>query len=256
MCKKVVFVLVMVIACVLTGCSKKGTVSDMDDTFPSYSSLQNNQDESISEQPDKSVLANKYNDQQISQQLDKSVLAEKYNVDGDGNVLNLLSTINIPYKAGENYEIYTDETQMYFCYKVKDDSGDLLDEGYTNFRGLDIYQKNGLLVLYRSGSSVSYSERYYDVSAGRVSQFFSRPVAMSDKLVAFFTSDRSGQIKLIVQDIFDRSVYYTEIQRDFSDFVFKDNKYKGEFIDNNTKLRITYPVGYNGETITEDISLN
>lgn len=237
MCKKVV-VLVIVLACVLTGCSKKGTVSGINDTTSMSSSLQNEQGEHISKQSDESVLAG------------------KYNVDSDGNVLNFLSTVEIPYKSGENYEIYTDEVRMHYHYMVKDKYGYLLDEGYTNFRALDFYEKNGLLVLYRSGDLVSYSERYYDIPNSRISRFFWRPVAMSDKLVAYFVSQDDGQIKLIVQDIFDPSVYYTEIQRDFSDFVFKDNKYKGEFLNNNIKLKITYPVKDKEESVTEEIRLD
>ena len=79
---------------------------------------------------------------------------------------------------------------------------------------------------------------------------------MSDKLVAFFILDHNLQIKLVVQDIFDRSVYYTEIRRDFSDFVIKSNQYKGEFLDNNTKLKITYPVNGKEEPVTEEILLD
>lgn len=235
MCKKVVLISVMVVACILSGCSKKEKISNISDNTYTISSSQN---------------------EQISKQSDESVLAGKYNVDSDGNVLNFLSTLEIPYKSGENYEIYTDEVRMHYHYMVKDKYGYLLDEGYTNFRALDFYEKNGLLVLYRSGDLVSYSERYYDISNSRISRFFWSPVAMSDKLVAYFVSQDDGQYKLIVQDIFDPSVYYTEIQRDFSDFVFKDNKYKGEFLNNNTKLKITYPVKDKEETVTEEILLD
>ena len=235
MCKKVVFILAMVIACILLGCAKKENISNINNN--STISLQNEQGE------------------QISKQSDESVLAGKYNVDGDGNVLNFLSTLEILYKSGKNYEIYTDEVRMHYHYMVKDKYGYLLDEGYTNFRALDFYEENGLLVLYRSGDSVSYSERYYDIPNSRISRFFWRPVAKSDKLVAYFVSQDDGQVKLIVQDIFDPSAYYTEIQRDFSDYVFKDNKYKGEFL-NNTKLKITYPVKDNEETVTEEILLD
>ena len=79
-------------------------------------------------------------------------------------------------------------------------------------------------------------------------------MAESDRLVAYFTQE-DDQFKLIVRDIFDATVFYQEIIRDFSNFVVKQN-YTGEFIENNTKLRVTYPVNNRKEPVTEEIPLH
>jgi len=79
-------------------------------------------------------------------------------------------------------------------------------------------------------------------------------VAESDRLVAYFTQE-DDQFKLIVRDIFDATTFYQEIIRDFSDFVIKQN-YTGEFIENNTKLRVTYPVNNGKDPVTEEIPLH
>ena len=100
----------------------------------------------------------------------------------------------------------------------------------------------------------SFYKRYYDVDGSRISRFFHRPVAESDRLVAYFIEE-NGQYKLIVQDIFDATVFYQEIVRNFSDAVVKLN-YTGDFIENNTKLRITYPVNNHAESVTEEIPLS
>ena len=169
---------------------------------------------------------------------------------------DFFDTLKVAYKSGKNFEILTDENNFHFHYKVWDDKKKLLDEGYTDFHSPDIYEKNGLLTLYRNYGSIFYAERYYDVANSRVSPFFSRPVAASDKLIAYFEDKGERGIALVIQDIFDSSVYYEEIQRDFSDLVLKDNGYKGKFLNNNTKLKITYPLrGKEDAPITEEISL-
>ena len=161
---------------------------------------------------------------------------------------------NVAYKTGENFAIYTDQDEKNYYYIVKDKNGVVIDQGCHNGRGsFDLSNQNGLLVLNYGFGGSSFDKRYYDISGSRVSQFFSSPVAESNSLVAYFVWE-DDQIKLIVRDIFDTSIFYKEIIRDFSDFVLKQN-YTGEFIENNTKLRLTYPVNNCTELITEEIPL-
>ena len=163
---------------------------------------------------------------------------------------------SVVHKTGENFTIYTDQKEiMHFYYYVRNKSGEVIDRGYHNSRGsFDLEYQNGLLVLDYGYSAHFFDKRYYDIEGGRISQYFSRPVAESDRLVAYFTQE-DDQFKLIVRDIFDTTVFYQEIIRDFSDFIVKQN-YTGEFIENNTKLRVTYPVNNFAEPITEEIPLN
>lgn len=159
------------------------------------------------------------------------------------------------FKTGDNFTICTDKEKIHYYYTVEDKNGAVMDRGYHDGRGgFDLGYQNGFLLLYYGHGGNSFEKRYYDVSGRRVSQFFPSPVAESDSLVAYFVREDS-EIKLIVQNIFDVTILYKEITRDFSDFVFKQN-YTGEFIENNSKLRLTYPVNNSTEPITEELSLN
>lgn len=172
------------------------------------------------------------------------------------SVDNVAEKYCVTYKTGENFTIYTDQDEIpNYYYIVKDKNGVVLDRGCHNGRGsFDLSYQNGLLVLDYGFGGSSFDKRYYDIGGSRVSPFFPSPVAESNSLVAYFVWE-DDQIKLIVQDIFDGAVFYKEISRDFSDFVLKQN-YTGEFIENNTKLRLTYPVNNRTEPITEEILLN
>ncbi len=238
MCKKVVLLLLSTLVCLFPACTNRGDVSDIGNNPSKQTSLQNEYKE------------------HSSNQATKASIADKYNVDSDGNIWNYLSTLDTPYKSAENYEIYTDDGQTGFYYVVKDKNGTRLDLGYHDSRGsFDLVYENGLLVLDYGYGGNAWDERYYDISASRVSRFFPSPEAVSDKLVAYFVSESNGQIKLIVQDIFDSSAYYKEIVRDFSGDVFKVH-FSGEFFDNNAKLKITYPVKDKEGSVTEEILLD
>lgn len=161
----------------------------------------------------------------------------------------------VAYKTGENFVIYTDQGEIpSYYYIIKDKNGAVIDRGCHNWRGsFDLAYHNGLLVLDYGYGGSSFDKRYYDISGSRVSQFFPSPVAESNSLVAYFEWE-DNEIKLIVRDIFDSTIFYEKITRDFSDFVFKQN-YTGDFIENNTKLRLTYPVNNRTEPVTEEIPL-
>jgi len=163
---------------------------------------------------------------------------------------------SVVYKTGENFTIYTDQNEiMHFYYYVRNKNGEVIDRGYHDSHGsFDIEYQNGLLALDYGYGAHFFDKRYYDIEGGRISQFFPRPVAESDRLVAYFTQE-DDQFKLIVRDIFDATTFYQEIIRDFSDFVIKQN-YTGEFIENNTKLRVTYPVNNGKDPVTEEIPLH
>ena len=54
--------------------------------------------------------------------------------------------------------------------------------------------------------------------------------------------------------MFDPKIYYKEIRRDFSDFVIK-KQCSAEFLENNSKLKITYWIKPNDDKVTEIIVL-
>lgn len=168
-----------------------------------------------------------------------------------------LQDLDVILKQDKNFKIYTNEEHTTFSYYIRDDSGYLMDSGYHDYRGsFDIYQKGDFLTLDYGFGGNSWHERYYDVSNGRVSRFFERPVESSNELVAYFTfRDSDNAIVLVIQNVFDRNTYYKEIERDFSDFVFKIAA-EGEFLENDTKLKLTYWRKPDDQEVTEIIDLS
>ena len=166
-----------------------------------------------------------------------------------------LGTLDVPYKQADNYEIFTNEAHSAYYYIIKSDNQDIIDIGYHNQRGsFDVFFRDNLLVLDYGWGGNSWHERYYDVSIGRVSRFFPRPISTANEFVAYFMITSSGHIALVVQNMFDPSEYYREFERNFSDFVFKDLA-AAEFISQNTQLKISYWTTPNDEVVTEIINL-
>jgi len=182
--------------------------------------------------------------------------SQKYNIDQNGFVWDYMSTLNIPLEKGDNFEIFTDEVQTGYHYRVNDNYGNLLDYGYHDWRGsfgFDV--KDGLLELDYGFGSMFVEKRYYDVSAGRISRFFSKPVQTYGELVVYFT--RKGENSdwvLVIQNMFDSSIYYQEIARDFSLYVFTMPS-TAEFLDDGRRLKITYWLEPDNKEITEIIDL-
>lgn len=163
--------------------------------------------------------------------------------------------IDTLYKKDKNYEILSNTNLTVFEYTIRDNNGCVIDYGYHNYRGsFDITQENDFLTLNYGLGGNSWYERYYDVLNGRISRFFERPAGNSKNLVAYFTFKEDNTIVLVIQDIFDSNLFYKEIKRDFSDFVIK-NETKAEFIDSDTKLKITYLINSDNEEVTETIDL-
>ena len=115
-------------------------------------------------------------------------------------------------------------------------------------------KKTVFLVLDYGVGGNTWHERYYDTAKGAVSRFFEKPVQNTDRLIAYFEVRDNPDIVLVVRDIFDTAQFYKEINRDFSSFVITDQA-KCEFIDNNTRLKLTYWTNPNDEEITEIIDV-
>ena len=167
-----------------------------------------------------------------------------------------LSNITNDYKSGENFKVYANSDLTAVEYLIFDDEGRILDKGYHNLCGsFDIYKDNKLLVLKYGQVGNSWYSRYYDIATKRVSSFFDSPVANTDELVAYFLfNKKDNKIVLVIQNIFNSQIFYKEIIRDFSDFVIK-NRTHAEFIDNNTKLKISYWIKPDNHQVEETIDI-
>jgi len=170
---------------------------------------------------------------------------------------NCLSDVNIVYIENENYIICSNEEFTIVYYAVYDDEGHVMDQGYDKVRGAcDISEENNLLVMKQGSGGAVWLERYYDTAGGRVSKFFESPVQHTDELVAYFAFRKAdNKIVLVIQDIFDPQKYYREIERDFSNFVINMNV-KAEFIEDDTKLKITYWVNPDNKKVTEIMDID
>ena len=186
-------------------------------------------------------------------------ISDIYNVDSDGHIMNYLSTVNVPYERGDNYEIFTDASENGLFashYYVYDVNGVTIDEGFHDWRGsFGFTQKDDFLELDYGLGGLFWQRRYYDVSNGRVSRFFSKPLQTHGELVTYFT--RKGEdedLVLVVQNMFDPSKYYQEIERNFSFYVITVPS-TAEFLEDGKKLRVTYWIKPDNEEVTEIIDL-
>lgn len=220
--QKLLLVLLLACTCFLTSCSNKDNSFVSDGNISKFESMENDQ----------------------KKQAEDTNLSKNYTVNRNGIVTNYFDTLDTVYKNDKNYTIYTDGSS--FRYTVKDNKGNVLDMGYHDYRGsLNFYYQEDILVLeYGYGGNLRPSKRYYDVENGRVSSFFNNPIAEFSTKVAFFTfRERDKKNVLIVQDIFNVADYYTEIERDFAGGTVLYYNCEATFLDNGTKLQITYPFG-------------
>lgn len=167
-----------------------------------------------------------------------------------------IDSINIEYKKDKNFIIYTDANQTGYIYIIKNNYGEQIDFGYHNYRGsFDIYEKSGLLVLDYGFGGNSWQERYYDVEQGRVSRFFQNPLATYNENISYFIINPDNQnIYLVIQNIFNPSIYYEEILWEYSSTVFRAQP-KAQFLQNGTKLKISYYDETTNEFVTQIVEL-
>jgi len=186
----------------------------------------------------------------------ESSLTQEYTSDDDGNPYKYLSSIDELFEQGKNYEIYTDKSQINYHYYVMDNDGNTIDEGYHGWRGsFGFTEKDGILELDYGLGGPLWERRYYDVSNGRVSRFFSKPLQTSGELVAYFKRGENLNKILVIQNMFDPSKYYKEINRDFSILVMTGQG-TAEFLNDNKQLKITYWINPDDKEITEIIDLD
>lgn len=163
------------------------------------------------------------------------------------------------YKLSEenkNYKVYTDESGFNYYYDIYNNNGKLIDTGFHT-KGIGIEVIGDILNIRKGAGTYVFTCKYYDLSTNRVSRDYATPLEIGGEYIAYFTTKTEGnkdEIVLIVQNIFDERLYYKEIKRDFSDETLSFYS-PTEFIDNNTKLRIKYPINQNDEVVTETIDL-
>lgn len=167
---------------------------------------------------------------------------------------DMLSSVDVLYEDGDNYQVYTNAEGTAYRYVVLDDNGETLDQGYHDWRGSCSFdEKDSILPLEYGYGGPLWDARYYDTARGRVSQFFPKPLATHGETVAYFSTS-GEEILLVVQDMFDSAIYYKEFDRDFSvSCVLGDCK--PEFLQNGKQLKLTYWQLPDDEVVTEIFDL-
>lgn len=156
-------------------------------------------------------------------------------------------------EENQNYKIYTDKSGLNYFYNVYDNSGECIDRGF-HIREVRFEITDEILSVRMGFGTYSFNCRYYNLNTSQISRFYDNPLEISGNYIAYFKSKNNGDIVLVAQDIFDKTVYYKEFERNFSPMVL--NVYsETEFINNNKQLKISYPVNQSNEIITEIIDL-
>ena len=102
-----------------------------------------------------------------------------------------------------------------------------------------------------NGNVIVY--QFFNVKENRISPHYENPALVDNKIV--YMDYNGKQFKLVVSDLFDKSNYYKEYERDFSPGVPYCDLSSAKFIDSN-KLQITYFKGSDYKEVTETIELN
>jgi hypothetical protein len=170
--------------------------------------------------------------------------------------LNPLDPYYKAIKENKNYKIYEDKSGFNYSYTVFNNEGEILDSGF-NTSGIKFAFNNKLLELQIDAGTYATIYRYYDLVNSRVSKYYVTPLGIGGEYVAYFkntTTENKDNIFLVIQNIFDKNIYYKEIKRDFSSMVL-GGETPTEFINNNTQIKISYPISPNDEIVTETINL-
>ena len=184
-----------------------------------------------------------------------TVIADRYEVDRQGNIRNFLSTVNVPNKLTEHYEVFTDAVYSAYRYIVTGKNGRVLDTGYTGNGGVYFQESGDLLVMQIINNISDLQLRFFDVETGRTSPLFDSVAAYEDGLVAYFTFNNEGSVVLVVQDVFDPSSYYLELNYYFPGQAIHNSNYSGWFKENASKLIISMPDSYTGERRNVEFAL-
>jgi len=160
-------------------------------------------------------------------------------------------------EENKNYKIYTDKSGFNYFYNVYNNDGKWIDTGFNGGRGVNFEIIDDILSVRMGFGTYAFICRYYDLSANRISRFYTTPLEIGGEYIVYFitkSENDENEAVLVIQNIFDDRVYYKEIKRDFSSRVLEFYS-ETEFINNNTQLKISYPTNPNDEIVTEIIDL-
>ena len=147
--------------------------------------------------------------------------------------------------SGTHYVIYEiiDNDEIAYRYEIIGINGDIVKSETTwTYPNIISMFDDAVLSISRGAGTGTFSTQYYDISRDVFSDIFLSPMAEEYGCVVYLDVI-NDTIKLVVRDIFDKSMLYKEFEIDFSPTANPIDALKHiEFIDKNT-LTIKYLSG-------------
>ena len=145
--------------------------------------------------------------------------------------------------SGKYYRIYKGNVNQ-VCYNIYNDEGELVLSEKTG-RPLEINMINDDIVDIEIGMGTGIiTHKYYDVDENIFSQEFQYVLSNLDKLIAYIEVSKEKPLenrKVIVQNIFDKSLFYREFSLDFSNI--DTPVVEAQFLKDGTSLQLIYLSG-------------
>lgn len=152
------------------------------------------------------------------------------------------SRLDYDYGTGYSYQIFSADGQI-----LEEVQGDKANVYLIEFPGGLVYLRRGC------GTNCRY-ECFFDVETGKKSENFFNLAYMEDGKVVYMDYRENEEVYLVIQDIFDRNVFYKEIHRDFFYMTGDETLELVQFVDGD-ELRIRYWTK-DEELVEEWIDLN
>jgi len=159
-------------------------------------------------------------------------------------------------EKGKNHKVIdlskVDEAEYH--YYIFNNNGDIMfEETYYRIPYFS-YLGNDILQVQTGGGNVSQNQ-YFNTDKNLISPIYYNPSLVENGKIVYMTYEGS-KFKLIVRDLFDKSKFYKEYEREFSHIATPYSiLISAKFIDSN-KLQVTYLAGKDYKKVTEIISLN
>lgn len=145
--------------------------------------------------------------------------------------------------SGTYYRIYKENINQ-VCYDIYNVEGEIVLSEKTD-RPLEINMINDGIIDIEIGMGTGITmHKYYSVGENIFSQKFSYVLSNLDKLIAYIDVPKQKPLenrKVIVQNIFDKSLFYKEFQLDFSNV--DTPVIEAEFSKDGASLQLTYLSG-------------
>lgn len=154
---------------------------------------------------------------------------------------------------GKQFKITGDNTNRKYHYYIYDKNYKVVDEGDIERMPPTITYVSGniMKICFHGGTHADYC-KYYNAKSNTFSQEYWYPVIEKNSIIVYFDNDKNSK-KLIIRDIFNKDKYYKEYYVDYSGAYAQVSD--AEFINGDTKLKITYLKGEDFKEVTEVFNL-